>query len=348
MRKSLTYTRLTRLSRLVLVPVLLLMLVVGFQQKGHDSSNLLHYNSHERGYSFTRNSIAFTDMGVPFPGRAESFTIELVIQPDYMAYPSFQFILLAYGKSDDDQLLVGQWDRSLVVMNGADYSNREHEPKLYVPLGVEGGKKHVRITSDTTGAVVYVDGRLVRQSSDVVLRFPGRRDSRLVLGNSISARNPWFGTLYDLRIYDSGNSANSLHYDFTRNVVGEIGEEAGRGPAIQLPAKIPVLHKRILLWPDFDVVSRPWMVFDIVINIIGFVPIGILLPLSLHGARVADGRFPFLLSFSLVVGLSLGIEIGQIFLPSRHSSLLDLVLNALGGLVGIFIALHCTRQQRLA
>ena len=74
---------------------------------------------------------------------------------------------------------------------------------------------------------------------------------------------------------------------------------------------------------------------DTVLNILGFLPVGVL-------AWLAGGRAGLVLRWLGVLGcgllLSLGIETGQIWLPERVSSAIDLASNGLGALLGGLLA----------
>jgi hypothetical protein len=81
--------------------------------------------------------------------------------------------------------------------------------------------------------------------------------------------------------------------------------------------------------PDLDVV---WFagVSDLVANVAMFVPLGFLYRLTRPGRR--DGLALRTLGASLL--FSLGIELLQLYLPSRYSAPLDLFSNGLGGWLG--------------
>ena len=70
---------------------------------------------------------------------------------------------------------------------------------------------------------------------------------------------------------------------------------------------------------------------DTVVNVLGFLPVGVL-------AWLAGGAFGLAVRWLGVLGsgllLSLAIETGQIWLPERVSSLIDLACNGLGALLG--------------
>lgn len=84
-------------------------------------------------------------------------------------------------------------------------------------------------------------------------------------------------------------------------------------------------------WP------RYWTVFDLVVNIFAYVPLGFLLTLTLR--RIPGGRWS-----AAIVGLLLGsllsfcMESLQTYLPSRVASNIDLACNSCGAAVGAAIA----------
>lgn len=82
--------------------------------------------------------------------------------------------------------------------------------------------------------------------------------------------------------------------------------------------------------------SRYWTAFDVVSNLLGYVPLGFLLMLAgLHAARV---WVVGLAAWALGVLLSLTVESVQVFLPMRVPSNLDLLLNSAGTLWGVGLA----------
>ncbi len=83
-------------------------------------------------------------------------------------------------------------------------------------------------------------------------------------------------------------------------------------------------------WP------RYWTVFDLVVNVIAYVPLGFLLALAL---RHLPGRWtPAVLALLLGGALSFSVEWLQNWLPSRVPSNLDLTTNVGGTLIGVTVA----------
>ncbi|WP_151447943.1 VanZ family protein [Lacisediminimonas profundi] len=92
-----------------------------------------------------------------------------------------------------------------------------------------------------------------------------------------------------------------------------------------------------------------WTVFDLITNVIAYIPIGILAVFALY-PRLRGA--PAMLA-ALAVGtlLSAGMEAGQTYLPSRVASNLDLLTNtggaAIGAIVGRFASHAFLEQSRL-
>ncbi len=85
-----------------------------------------------------------------------------------------------------------------------------------------------------------------------------------------------------------------------------------------------------------------WTVFDVVVNVIGYIPLGMLLVLAIY---------PYFRGiWAIIVGALLGMlvsgtmEAVQTYLPSRVPSSLDFLTNSAGALVGVFIGLAGARS----
>lgn len=103
-------------------------------------------------------------------------------------------------------------------------------------------------------------------------------------------------------------------------------------------------------WPAgrrlLDLLALPWprarIPFDLWSNFLGYMPLGLLGVLALQ--RAGQGPGPALLAAAgLGAVLSYGLEVTQQFLPERHPSLLDWVLNSSGCAFGAVLALPLAR-----
>ena len=72
--------------------------------------------------------------------------------------------------------------------------------------------------------------------------------------------------------------------------------------------------------------------FDILVNIVAYVPFGVLL--DIYWRRYFASRPALLIAIGCGVSLSLGMETAQAFLPSRIATNVDLVTNSLGVVLG--------------
>jgi VanZ family protein len=87
--------------------------------------------------------------------------------------------------------------------------------------------------------------------------------------------------------------------------------------------------------------NRPVPAFDVVVNVIGYMPLGFLAVLASYPRLRGAAGFGFALACSIL--LSFALESLQLYLPMRTSSNLDLLANAAGGALGAAVALAATR-----
>jgi hypothetical protein len=131
--------------------------------------------------------------------------------------------------------------------------------------------------------------------------------------------------------------------------------DEGRGPVIHnrgnvgssldIPDRLRALDPILLEIPsrrDFLNVS------DVAVNVLGFVPFGGLLVIYLKNSRAWSNPKAVITTILLGFLVSLVIELLQVFLPTRDSSLLDLINNILGSGIGAGLgAAAWPRLQRL-
>lgn len=311
------------------------------------------------GMAYTNGFFASSTGNQGNPG-IPGLTMEMAITPDFSAYSSFRFLVLVHDGRDADQLFIGQWGSSLMIMNGDDYSNRRRLPKLYLQLDEKvKGPRLVSIVSNEAGTKVYLDGVLKKTSAGLILRFPGRAGlTRLVVGNSLSGNQPWTGKISGLAFYDLalGEALTRQHYQVwqserTFNGFKDAGprllytfdegrgeivhNKMGDGPVLMIPQWMKILQKKVLAWPKLYGVTGSSLMGDVLLNLIGFVPLGfILIALFSRIERLGAG-YRSLAVVLIAFVFSLSIEVTQGWIPSRDSSLLDLILNTLGGFLGV-------------
>jgi hypothetical protein len=211
------------------------------------------------------------------------------------------------------------------------------------------------ITSNPAGTSVYADAALVKT-------FPKFRFStqdltgRIILGNSPFSTHEWSGELKGLAIYSrsmaplevtahykqwtSGDDANLSGdavalYRFDERNGDVVHDSAQAATNLTIPSRFFILDEQFLQrpWKEFRNDGHYWK--DVAVNIAGFVPLGLVFfaCFSLAGRMKHPAAWTILLGFTV----SLTIEIGQAFLPSRNSGMTDLITNTLGTAIGVFL-----------
>jgi hypothetical protein len=245
----------------------------------------------------------------------------------------------------------------LLLRRGTAYRGRA-KAKLYIAhLFRKSKQPFVTITSSTQGTVVYVNGALVRTSPQFGLSSKDLT-GQLVIGNYPLEDNGWQGQLRGLAIYNRELTAAEVlqHYDaWTTNQEAEIKNEGpvalylfnermgkvvhdqmNSGTDLHIPEHYFVLHAPFLEapWDEFD---PSWgYCKNVLINVVGFVPLGFFFCAYFASLRPLDRA----VLATIVLGgvVSLTIEVLQAFLPTRDSGMTDLITNTLG--TGIGTALY--------
>ncbi len=134
---------------------------------------------------------------------------------------------------------------------------------------------------------------------------------RLTLGNAPTYDGSWFG-------------------DITRAVVrtGDIDIDYARSGALHMPEFVWVIHQE----PNLTLFGNIFFT-DVAINLLGFIPIGLLLGVWAR-ARRWHGALIAICSVALVSGT---LELLQFGIPDRYPSVNDLVFNTAGGGLGILL-----------
>lgn len=328
----------------------------------------LHFGHYGMAYCPNAYEAAPRRPATPDPG----LTFELAVRAEALKRDRFQILVMLHGGRDTEQLLIGQWRSSLIVMHGNDYSGRRRLKRLVrknaLPAGVE---RLITVTSDTSGTRIFIDGHPAARTTSLTLAIPNREASvTLVAGNSVYARHSWDGDLFGLAIYRQALTPRTVakHYDQwkrTRDFSMAVSANPDmlylfndrQGPKafnrmgdtryLIIPAGVEILKKEILSppWENERWGRSYWN--DMGLNFLGFIPLGFFLGALRSDFGRAGARRNLLLCIGLCFMLSLGIELAQAWIPSRSSQMLDLGLNTLGGACGVTLQrLHWHRREK--
>ena len=348
-----------------LAGMLLVIFFFGLRPKDFYLFNNVTWISNQNGIHIGKYGIAYTDSlfsadRSSSPSTDNGLSVEIALKSGPVKDERFKFLLVLHNGDDSRQFLIGQWRSSIILMNGDDYNGRKGIKKI----GMRGAllphkTRFVTITSgEEEGTKVYIDGQLAAQKRDLFMKIPdGREETRLVVGNSVYGRHSWEGNIYGLAIYGYTLAAEDAAYHFKRwskerNFLFAKGDEpkalyifdeksgetaldrAGEDHHIKIPSIMKMLKRKILVLPWHDVELNLSLLEDIIINILGFIPLGFLLNIIFMnmGGFIKEHAFLFTVSHCFLI--SLIIEIAQAWMPSRSSSMLDLILNTLGAMIG--------------
>lgn len=177
------------------------------------------------------------------------------------------------------------------------------------------------------------------------------------LGSSETENESWGGTVYgiagfdralnpeetqrDLFFWESGDRTAhqvlgpTLLYIFDGRKGNVIPNLAAADHDLVIPAHFKIVHRPFLEppWHDFEVTRST--VKDATINIFGFIPFGFAFCAYFSFAKVK--RHPLRDTVLLGTALTFIIEITQYWIPTRDSSLTDVINNVIGTIVGVIL-----------
>lgn len=356
----------------LLIAILLITFFFGLRPKDFNFSNNVNWIPEESGICFEKFGIAYTN---PLIELAENnlfnlkeFSFEIALKLKNGSDGGFKFILVLHSGKDSEQLLIGQWRSWIICMNGDDYAHRRGTNRISLNISSIISKKGLlTITTGKEGTSIYLNGQLIRKKEDLKLKIPNGDKARLVLGNSVYGKNSWSGDIYGLAFYDYALLPQEikLHYDlwlkdqnfsfaekdktYAVYFFDDWGnsivlDHSGREQHIEIPSEMRILQKAILELPWKKVRFNSSFIRDTIINLVGFIPLGFFLTASLIVLGGTFNKHRILIAISVCFMVSLIIEISQAWIPSRSSQMLDLALNTLGGLIGVWICIGFSSQ----
>jgi VanZ family protein len=356
-----------RILKFICIAILLIILAVGLWPFNFFEKNKVAWLSDQDGVRFNGQGIiigpetSVQGQSPVFP--YQSITLEIRLRPLLVTANLPQILALHDGRYPY-LFFVGQWKSHLIVRSRTDNPAMLKKGKSYGEIGLvnillKDRDCFLTITSENGGTAVYIDGRLNRI-------FPGyhmlsghaERPVRLVLGSSPSGESSWNGYLTGLALYNrtlsaaevlrsyeawTGKAAAALtaddgclaRYTFSERKGTTIHSQLNAGDVLTIPDVFTPVQRKFLypFWHDFR-----WnlsLFEDLATNILGFVPLGFFFSLLLQQTaylhRLRAGATVVILGTLL----SLAIELIQAYLPTRDSSLVDVLTNASGTLIGV-------------
>lgn len=345
---------------LLTIGLLLIIFFFGLRPTTWPNVNRVHWAHAASGLTFHAPGFAYADNLQTLIGDSgNQFSVCLGIEA-VKQQPGFRPIVMLHDGSDEEQLSISQWDTSIIVMNGDDYSYRRKLPRLSARNVLTAGKSScIGLTSGPKGTQLFDDGILIEERQDVHLTIPTKGARlQLVVGNSVYGNHSWEGQLYRLALYDRQLSPGEMEQYCSRGGIQAMtGDKVANGPLVLytfgdregqvahdlsgnnrpllLPSRPMALKQSFLVppWPDFSM-SKGFAV-DIMLNLLGFIPLGGAIYARLRISSAFAAWYPATAAMLVCFIISLHIELAQGWLPNRSSSLLDLFLNTFGAVLGV-------------
>jgi VanZ family protein len=246
----------------------------------------------------------------------------------------------------------------LVTHDVVDAQGKTRQTKFDVDHAFQTGRLLLlTITSGPNGTVVYRNAthpqsfpRFTISTSELL--------GQVVLGTSPVDYRPWLGEIQGLAIYSkeltptevsrhyaewtaaepakrSDEVAAIARYTFSERVGREVQNEVASSPNLHIPAAFNVPHKAMLTSAVREFEPNRKYVNDVLENIAGFIPLGIILGVYFSFTRSR----PQSIFFATLIGalLSFVIELLQTYIPRRVSGTTDIITNTLGALIGVLL-----------
>ena len=335
--------------------ILLLGILIACLRPFHAPQNTASWLTATHGIVFGRHGVLLGSDALALPGSQEtgSFSLELWLRTE--PFREKGSILGVYSVENPRRFSIGQ-ARDQLALQGASASDplRGDGASFHVSDVFAPGKAvFITITSDEQGTKVYIDG-IFRKAVPGFRITNSMLSGKLICGTSAVTGNHWAGQLRGLAISRRALTPAQVLEDYTTwtsngrpNISDPNGllalylfeEGAGTrlrsevrgGSDLYMPERYLVPAKAVLSPPSLD----NWD--DIIENIIGFLPFGFTLCGYLGSFRPTRTQLTVVVTTAICAGLSLCIESLQAFLPTRDSSMTDVITNLLGGALGALV-----------
>lgn len=358
------------------IAVFIIILMFGLNPQDFNFKNGAAWIQDMPGIHFENYGIAYAPLPQKTAGEKvtplDCRSFELALRPEGFDQEGFKFILAFHDGNDQDQFIISQWRSTLIVMNDDDYENKRKSKRITARKPYQLLRKvFLTLVTGERGTILYIDGRIAAEKKNLALKIPQSGSvTQLILGNSVYGKHSWRGDVYGLALYRSEIKPEdvALHYEkwlenqnfsFKRSVKPILLYPLDEGDGARaidhgvgnhnliIPKRMHILKKKILesSFHHFRVDRK--FLYDVLINVLGFVPLGFFMAATF----MAYGRVPAIGTMLITVGLcfatSLSIEIAQAWLPSRASSMLDLLLNTAGGFIGAVVSIRFKPFSRM-
>lgn len=311
------------------------------------------------GLRFGKSGTIFTlgTFDAPGSNKETSCGLEIWLRPASGFVKSSVTLLTFYRSDNPLQFRLMQYRDGLFVRR--DYRNSRgvlETAEIEIPSGFHDSEP-VLFTLSVRPRVTmaYKNGVLVDFFRSFGLSCQDL-SGQLIMGSSPVIYNPWQGDLFGLAIYNGDLTREQVARHQVLWAEGQIAELRADAPVLalysfgdrsgkavqgdgavdhtlQIPETFRILHKKILTAPWEEFSPDLGYVLDVVINVAGFVPFGLLFCAYLTVNRQWNRAGVA----TIVAGalISITIEALQVWIPERSSGMTDIITNTMGTSLGV-------------
>ena len=333
------------------ITISIALLLAGLWPFNFFPKNNVRWLPDQEALRFGRYGIASSPKPIAVPGETLDFRIPirfgLKTRPLGEPGNSIPRILSICDDHFRELFFVGQWKKHLIIRlaNVQGPSSGSYWETEVEYLFRKNESLMLGIHSDISGLSVFADGRLILSKPGYSLsRFSELRTHvLLLLGNSPTGKSPWEGDLLGLSIDQNTGRTQSPEDNFM--TFAQSGKEfgaylrtEGKTPfSFFIPSSYRPIKRTVLIPPWKETSFNRSFLKDVIVNILGFIPFGFVFYAWRRDSATGKDFSIVLFVVLLGAGISLAIELLQVFLPTRDSSLTDLISNILGTYVGILL-----------
>lgn len=293
------------------------------------------------------------------PGAAAGESLELWLQPRWTTWGARTILAFDSTEHPGEPFAASQAGASLIIRRyNTDGQGICRTAQVAVPGVLRPDRRvFVAIVLNDGSTSVYVDGVPAKVSA---ILGASRRNltGKLIVANSPRVDDSWSGKLFGLAVYHRALTRAEVEQDFDDARMGKppqsmrggglaarysfaesgrniVPGQVGSATDLLIPTRYFILHPAYLspVWLRYRNGWPAWGYWkDVLINIGGFVPLGLFLMSYFRATRCVE--YPIARIVLVGFFLSFIIESLQWFLPTRDSDMTDLVANTLGALLG--------------
>lgn len=302
--------------------------------------------------------------------KAEGFTIEILLMTSEEDQRGPARIVSFSRDTSHRNFTLGQEKDALVLrLRTTETGPNGSDPALSVDqLLIPGVRQHITVTYDGSRHQVYLEGRAHRNfdilGGDFSTWAPGQY---LMIGNEYTGKRPWYGEVFLVALYNRALPAAEVAanfeaaftppgdarearrvkpglvalYEFQKGKGSVVPDRSPAGAGGELkPARFRSFFRNMADNATYRFGSR-----DMILNILAFIPLGILVWFSLPRDRRVHLLFGILTPVAAGFLVSLSIEFVQQYSFTRNPNLLDVIYNTAGSMAGV-VLVFLTRFSR--